>query len=246
MITQFTLKSIQKHYGRKIALELQELNILPGRIYILTGPNGSGKSTLLNILAFLTRPELGEVSFAGEQIAWSRQELNVLRKKVTLLHQSPYLFTGTVLDNLAFGLKTRSVSGKELRKSVADALALVGLACFEERNVSQLSGGEARRVALARALALKPEILLLDEPLAHVDRESAEVIEHLIASLPAQGTTVVMSTHDPLQNQRLGGEVIQLLSGRLEQTPSRVDNHADSGYKNNEVRTCPTLKMRAV
>lgn len=246
MITQFTLKSIQKRYENKLALELQELTILPGRIYILTGPNGSGKSTLLSILAFLARPDRGEVTFAGERIAWSRKELGLLRRKVTLLHQSPYLFTGTVFDNVAFGLKARGISREELRRSVADSLALVGLACFEERNVTQLSGGEARRVALARALALKPEILLLDEPLAHVDRESAEVIERLIASLPAQGTTVVMSTHDPHQNERLNGEVIQLHGGRLEQTACRVDDSDAAGYKGKKAALCPVLKMRTV
>ena len=244
MITQFTLKSIQKRYESKLALELQELTILPGRIYILTGPNGSGKSTLLNILAFLARPERGEVTFAGERIAWTRKELGLLRRKVTLLHQSPYLFTGTVFDNVAFGLKARGISREELRRSVADSLALVGLACFEERSVTQLSGGEARRVALARALALKPEILLLDEPLAHVDRKSAEVIERLIASLPARGTTVVMATHDPHQNERLNGEVIQLLRGKLEQTTCRVDDADAAGYKVNDV-LCAALKMRA-
>ena len=244
MMTQFTLKSIQKRYGSKIALQLQEFTLLPGRIYILTGPNGSGKSTLLNILAFLTRPEQGEVVFAGKRITWNRKELSLLRKKVTLLHQSPYLFSGTVFGNVAFGLKTRGISGDELRQAVAESLELVGLKGFEERNVRQLSGGEARRVALARALALKPEILLLDEPLAHVDRESAEVIEQLIASLPTQGTTVVMSTHDPHQNERLGGEMIQLLSGRLDQM-CRFDNTVDSGYKGKKVRICPALKMHA-
>lgn len=245
MTTQFTLKSIQKRYENKLALELQELTILPGRIYILTGPNGSGKSTLLNILALLARPERGEVTFAGKRIAWSRRELGHLRKKITLLHQSPYLFTGTVFDNVAFGLKARGITGEELQRSVADSLALVGLSSFEARSVTRLSGGEARRVALARALALKPEILLLDEPLAHVDRDSAEVIERLIASLPARGTTVVMSTHDPHQNERLGGEVIRLFGGRLGQTACCADDKGPAGYKGNEAATCPALKLHA-
>ena len=244
MITQFTLKSIKKSYEGKFALELQELTILPGRIYVLTGPNGSGKSTLLSILAFLARPERGEVTFAGVRIAWSRKELGLLRRKVTLLHQSPYLFSGTVFDNVAFGLKTRGISGEELRRSVVDSLVLVGLKNFENRSVTQLSGGEARRVALARALALKPEILLLDEPMAHVDRESAEVIERLIASLPARGTTIVMSTHDLHQNERLNGELIQLSRGGLEKTTCRLDGTDASKYKDNEVALCPVLKMR--
>jgi tungstate transport system ATP-binding protein len=214
MTTQFSLKSIRKHYGNKVALELGELSILRAHLYTLTGANGSGKSTLLSILAFLNRPDQGEIFFGGERVAWSRKEINSLRKKVTLLHQSPLLFTGTVFDNVAFGLKTRGISGNDLRQSVVDSLERVGLACFGGRNVRQLSGGEARRVALARALALNPEILLLDEPLANVDRESAGLIEQLVASLPAQGVTIVMSTHDPLQNERLKGKNIQLQNGR--------------------------------
>lgn len=243
MNAQLLLTSVQKCYGNKIGLELKKLALWPGRLYILTGPNGSGKSTLLNILALLSKPERGELIYAGERITWKSRELSLLRKKVTLMHQSPYLFAGTVFDNVAFGLKTRGVSGEELRRSVAESLALVGLNGFEGRNVTQLSGGEARRVALARALAAKPELLLLDEPLAHVDKESAEVIEKLIASLPARGTTVVMSTHDQHQNDRLGGERIELLGGRLEQPFGLVDNLDTSECKVNGAPLCPALKM---
>jgi tungstate transport system ATP-binding protein len=210
------LTSIQKSYDGKIALDLDKLTIHLGRLYILSGPNGSGKSTLLSIMALLTKPDQGEMVFADKLITWKQSELNFLRKKVTLLHQSPYLFVGTVSGNVAFGLKARGISGEELRHAVADSLALAGLTGFEDRNVRQLSGGEARRVALARALALKPELLLLDEPLANADQESAEILEQLIASLPAQGTTVVMSSHDPLHGERMEGDEIRLLSGRIE------------------------------
>jgi len=243
MNAQLTLTSVQKRYGGKIALELKKLALLPGRLYILTGPNGSGKSTLLNILALLSKPERGELLYAGERVTWKSRELSILRTKVTLMHQSPYLFAGTVFDNVAFGLKARGISGEVLRRTVSGSLALVGLAGFEERNVTQLSGGEARRVALARALAPKPEILLLDEPLAHVDRESAEIIERLIASLTAGGTMVVMSTHDPHQNKRLGGEVIHLTGGRLEQASGWVGNPDDSGCKVKELAICPVMNM---
>jgi tungstate transport system ATP-binding protein len=243
MTTEFTLKSIQKRYGDTIALELQELTLLPGRIYILTGPNGSGKSTLLNILALLTKPEQGEVLIGGKRVNWLSRELIPLRKKVTLLHQSPYLFAGTVFGNVAFGLKARGIAGEELHRVVADSLAQVGLAGFGERNVRQLSGGETRRVALARALALKPEILLLDEPLANMDTESAHVVETLIAALPGRGTTVVMSSHDPLHEERLEGDTIRLQCGRLEPGTGRTE------YSNrvhlNEVLPCRALKTHA-
>lgn len=244
MPAQFTLKSIQKRYGDKIALELDELTLLPGRLYILAGPNGSGKSTLLNILALLTRPERGDMFFAGKRVTWKSGELGLLRKKVTLLHQSPYLFSGNVFCNVAFGLKARGIKADELERAVAAALEQVGLKGFEERNVRQLSGGESRRVALARALALKPEILLLDEPLANVDQESAEVVERLIASLPAEGTTVVMSSHDPYHEERLECDVIRLMSGRLELKSCRPEGNLD--VRRNEVQLCPALKMHAV
>lgn len=237
MFSRFTLTSIRKYYGDKLALELDELTLEPGHLYILTGPNGSGKSTLLNILALLSKPEQGEVVFDGERVTWKNSELNLLRKKVTLLHQSPYLFSGTVSANVAFGLKARGISGEELHRAVADSLELVGLKGFEERNVRQLSGGEARRVALARALALRPEMLLLDEPLANVDQESAQVVEQLIASLPDLGTTVVISTHDPHQNERLEGDVIQLLGGRLASENGRNTAYGSSDRNTGILKT---------
>ncbi len=216
MVSRLTLTSIRKYYGDKLALEMDELALEAGRLYILTGPNGSGKSTLLNILALLVRPERGDIYFDGECVTWNRDTLNLLRRRVTLLHQSPYLFVGSVFSNVAFGLKVRGVTGERLKQGVLDSLDKVDLAGIEERDVKHLSGGEAQRVALSRALAFRPEILLLDEPLANVDSRSAEIIERLIASLSAEGTTVVMSTHNPLHNERLEGDEIRLLGGRLD------------------------------
>ena len=215
MTPKFQLTSIQKRYGDRIALELDELTIWPGRIHVLTGANGSGKSTLLNILAFLAEPERGIVAFAGDRVTWKKRELNALRKRVTLLHQAPYLFAGSVFGNVAFGLKLRGMRGEALRERASDALTLVGLAGFEERNVRHLSGGEARRVALARALALQPEILLFDEPLANLDRHSATVVDAIITSLAAHGATIVVATHDPRHAETFDGEKIHLVDGRL-------------------------------
>jgi tungstate transport system ATP-binding protein len=219
-MAQFNLTSVKKYYGSRIALDIEELTLWPGRLYVLTGPNGSGKSTLLSILAFLAKPDQGEMLFAHDRVTWKTEELSVLRRKITLLHQAPYLFGGTVSSNVAFGLKTRGLKGMELQRAVSDSLKLVGLAGFEHRKVGQLSGGEAQRVALARALALKPEALLLDEPLANVDKTTVSILESLIASLPSQGTTVVMSTHDPRLGRSLNGHVLRLLDGGLEPAAS--------------------------
>jgi tungstate transport system ATP-binding protein len=238
--TLVKLTSIKKWYGRSIALELSELIIYAGRLHLLTGPNGSGKSTLLGILALLTRPNQGEIFFAGELVNWKKDTVTRIRRRVTLLHQSPYLFHGTVFDNVAFGLSVRGTRGFEARQIVSDTLAMVGLSDFGERNIGQLSGGEAQRVAMARALAIRPELLLLDEPLANVDTESARVLEEVISSLPGKGTTVVMSSHDPHQHERLACEVLGLLGGRM------VNNQSSRHtipLRDKEISLCPPLTM---
>ncbi len=211
----YRLHGIRKRYGTKTVLDIERLAIARGRLYTLTGPNGAGKSTLLDILAFLSPPTEGEVHYAGTRVEWDRESVTALRRKVTLLHQSPYLFGGTVRANVAFGLISRGIDGDEQRRIVASALATVGLGGFGERKARELSGGEAQRVAMARALALSPEVLLLDEPLANIDRETAAVLESTIASLPARGTTVVMTTHDPDHPARLDGELIVLEGGKI-------------------------------
>jgi tungstate transport system ATP-binding protein len=210
----YRLQSIRKRYGSNVALDVEELTIAEGRLYTLTGANGAGKSTLLSILAFLTPPTSGEIFYAGNRVDWNHGSVEEYRRKVTLLHQSPYLFVGSVHDNVAFGLKVRGIPGEEQRRIVDRALDGVGLQGFRDRKARELSGGEAQRVAMARALALNPEVLLLDEPLANIDRGTAGLLETVIASLPARGTTVVMTTHDPDHPGRLNGESIHLEGGR--------------------------------
>ena len=210
----YRLQSIRKCYGSNVALDIEELTIAEGRLYTLTGANGAGKSTLLSILAFLAPPTSGEIFYAGKRVDRDHGSVEEYRRKVTLLHQSPYLFGGSVDDNVAFGLKVRGIRGEELRRRIDEALDVVGLRGFRDRKARELSGGEGQRVAMARALALKPEVLLLDEPLANIDRETTGLLEAVIASLPAQGTTVVMTTHDPDHPGRLNGESIFLEGGR--------------------------------
>ena len=219
MEAMYRLHAIRKRYGSILALDIEELTIAEGRLYTLTGANGAGKSTLLNILAFLAPPTSGEIFYAGKRVDRDRGGMEEYRRKVTLLHQSPYLFGGSVHDNVAFGLKIRGIQGEERRRIVDRALDIVGLQGFRERKARELSGGEAQRVAMARALALKPEVLLLDEPLANIDREATGLLEAVIAKLPSQGTTVVMTTHDPHHTGRLNGESIFLEEGRVATPP---------------------------
>lgn len=208
MEPQFELASVQKIYGTKVALDVEKLTIWPGRIYIIAGPNGCGKSTLLHTLALLVEPDDGDIFFEGNLVNWEPAELQRLRQRVTIMHQRPFLFAGTVFANVAFGLKLRKTPAEEVRRRVSEALSLVKLAGFEQRNARQLSGGETRRVAAARALVLNPQVLLLDEPFANLDKESAALLNQLIVSLPEKGTTVAMVTHAP--DATFAGKVVEV------------------------------------
>ncbi|WP_035352718.1 ATP-binding cassette domain-containing protein [Edaphobacter aggregans] len=212
----YELTAVQVRFGSRLALDIDSLTIRKGYLHVLIGPNGSGKSTLLSVMASLTKPDHGRITFCGLPLNWSPKQLGHLRKQETLLHQESYLFSGTVMANVGLGLRMRGVDQKEVRRSVKHFLALVGLAGFEERDARALSGGEARRVALARALACRPQVLLLDEPMAHVDQKSAEIIEELIASQSRAGTTIVMASHDEHAGEGLSSSMVRLKEGRIE------------------------------
>ncbi len=191
----YKLNHIQHYYGDKKVLDIDSLKILQGSITGLTGPNGSGKSTLLKIMAFALKPSTGEVWFNG------RKEFVLsprVRSRITLLTQKPYLLKRSVFDNIAYGLKIRK-DMDNLENRINDALESVGLAHkeFAQRQWHELSGGEAQRVAMAARLILKPEVLILDEPVASVDAKSAGQIRK--ASLAAReewGCTIIIASHD--------------------------------------------------
>lgn len=208
------LKDVIIRQGQSFSLSIERLELLPNRSYALTGDNGAGKSTLLRALAFLSVPQRGTISFAA-----TAETLTQRRQKVTLVEQSPYLLKGTVADNLTFGLKLRGIPGKEQKIRIKSTLETVGLNGFEQRKADKLSGGEVQRVALARALALQPEVLLLDEPTANIDSASLPAFEELLSRLPNYGVTLIFTTHDLTQPERLGSETIRLENGRLIASP---------------------------
>ncbi len=211
----FRLESVTHRYDGKVALTIPSLSLCGGRLHLVTGPNGAGKSTLLSILAFLLSPSVGEIHYRGEKIDARGPGAVRARREVTLLHQIPFLFDGTVFGNIAFGLLTRGVRGEELRNRVALALEQVGLGGFERRSARRLSVGETQRVAMARALTLSPRVLLLDEPLANVDRETAELLRKVIDGLPGAGTTVVMATHGEVEEAGSDREILRLDRGTM-------------------------------
>ena len=215
MASLYRLESVRMAYGAKTALAVPALTIHEGRVHALVGPNGSGKSTFLSLLAFLRPPVSGTLHYDGGPVSWKTREMTRLRREAVLLHQTPYLFDDTVSANAGYGLRVRGVRGAALRERVAEALAAVGLPGFERRPARALSGGEAQRVAMARVLALKPRVLLLDEPLANVDRETAKLLDGVIASLAEEGATVVVATHSMAQPGRIAADVIRLEEGAL-------------------------------
>lgn len=222
-MTLVTLSDMDLGFADSFSLRIDHLALEPGRIYILSGPNGAGKSTLLNTLALLLRPRRGVIRFAGEEVSWSGAQLRRLRRRVTLVHQNPYLFSGTIQHNLAMGLALRGIYGYEQRRRIEESLAAVGLSDFAKRKARELSGGETRRVALARALALHPDMLLLDEPTANLDSTTIATFEQVIQGLPSQGITVVMASHDPGQPRRMGAELLRLGGGRLLPVRGRME-----------------------
>jgi len=197
------------------ALRVPSLEVAPEEILAVAGANGSGKSTLLETMAFLQRPDEGTVVLAGRGV-WGGGGSLAARRRCPMLLQRTVLFKTTVLKNVMYGLRTRGMSRAEARREAEQVLRLVGLEPLKHRTRRELSGGERQRVALARLLVLKPEILLLDEPTAHVDRSNAQLIEEIIRDLQAtKGMTVILASHDLRQAQALADRVVTLIDGQL-------------------------------
>jgi ABC-type methionine transport system ATPase subunit len=187
-----------------------------GLVHAVVGPNGAGKTTLLRLLGLLVRPSAGRVLLGGADATAAWPDCLPLRRRLALVQQQPTLFRCSVWDNVAAGLRFRGVRGERLREEVAAALRFVGLEGYERRWPGSLSGGEAQKVALARAVATRPEVLLLDEPCASLDPGSCALIEEKVAELAAErGTTAVLVTHSLSQAARLSQRLYVLCEGRL-------------------------------
>lgn len=208
-------KLIRSHNSRTV-LNIEKLEILPNRVYTLIGPNGAGKTSLLKILAFLDRPSSGQLYFFGDRISYGKQQLCDLRRRVVLLDQSPLMFTGSVWKNVEFGLKVRKIGRQERKLRILEALELVGMERFAHYDAQGLSGGETKRIALARALVLQPEVLLCDEPTANVDSENQEIILNILKQINKERqSSIIFSTHYLSQAQRLADHTLLLQQGSL-------------------------------
>jgi len=193
-------------------LDRISLDVASGETVAIVGPSGAGKSSLLRLLDRLDEPTEGTVYLDGTD--YRTMDPQTLRKRVGLVPQTPALRPGTVRENVTIGPRLRGETVSEER--LADLLDAVGLAGYADRDASDLSGGEAQRIAIARTVINDPEVLLLDEPTASLDSAAEAEVERLLADLLASGgRTVVLVTHDERQAERLADRVARMRDGRI-------------------------------
>ncbi len=212
MTILYHLENIEFSYAKKRALHIEQMIIHAETITVLLGHNGSGKSTLLKLLAFLETPQKGRIKFHNEDIFSKKHPM--LRKKIVLVDQKPYLLRGTVLENVLQGLKFRHIPATLAERQALDTLEQAGIHRLAHKKATEISGGEAQKVALARALVLQPDVLLLDEPFSHLDEASAEHISQLITCFSrTPNKSIIFSSHNQKHVTKLATQTIQLASG---------------------------------
>jgi tungstate transport system ATP-binding protein len=212
------IAGIKKIYDHEV-LSVDQLTLQRGCIYGVIGPSGAGKSTLLRIMNLLTPPDEGVILYHGKPLPKNGLGKLNLQRNMALVFQKTLLFNDTVWNNVAYGLKARRYSKKDINIIVRTLLEQVGMKELSHRKADTLSGGEAQRVAIARAVAFEPELLLLDEPTANLDPGNIELIEEMITKLARQkNITVVIVTHNVFQARRIADQVIFINQGKIVET----------------------------
>jgi sulfate transport system ATP-binding protein len=222
MTDAIVVRGANKHYGDFAALDNVDFEVPSGSLTALLGPSGSGKSTLLRAIAGLDLPDTGSVTINGRDVT----HLPPQRRGIGFVFQHYAAFKHlNVRDNVAFGLKIRKKPKAEIKEKVDNLLEVVGLAGFQTRYPNQLSGGQRQRMALARALAVDPEVLLLDEPFGALDAKVREDLRAWLRRLHDEvHVTTVLVTHDQAEALDVADRIAVLNKGRIEQvgTPTEV------------------------
>lgn len=214
MMLTLHVSHIRKSYNGTRVLEDCSFTFERPGIYVLMGPNGCGKSTFLRLCSLLEGPDAGAVDYFydGKPL----QKDIGLRRRITLVLPRVGVFRTSVLKNAAYGLRIRGISRKEAEEEAVKALSFVGLSGKQDHNARTLSSGEVQRLGIARAMAINPEILLLDEPTASVDETNTLAIEDIILRMKRSGSsTVVITTHDKEQAARLADFLLVMKDGKL-------------------------------
>jgi len=232
MTNIMTVEDLVVRRGGIVVLDIKELNVQDGRILAFIGPNGAGKSTLLITMAGLLKPDQGKIYHRGKPVDGSASR-SKMRKSVSAVFQEPLLLATSVYKNVALGLKFRHLSTKEIEKRVDESLEYFGISSLATRSAKTLSGGEAKRVSLARAFALKPELIFMDEAFNSLDPPTREsLIDDLRHILEATKITAVMALHDREETLRLAQDVAVIACGKILQsgTTAKIFNEPDSEF----------------
>ena len=212
------VRGLQVRHGERRVLDVEFLSIARGESLVVMGPNGSGKSTLLRVLGLLEPPTAGEVMVLGIRPPYGAGRAMTLRRRMATVFQDPLLAGGSVADNVALGLRFRGRRGPDIAAAVGHWLERLGIAELANRQARTLSGGEAQRTSLARALVLDPEVLLLDEPFVALDVHGREALAlELEPILRDSRLTSIFVTHNRSEALLLGDRAVVLMEGRIAQ-----------------------------
>jgi len=212
-IVQF--KGIVKRYGKVVAVEKMDFDIEEGSLVTLLGPSGCGKTTLLRMVAGLEEPTEGDIFIKGVRI----NDTPIHKRNLGMIFQNYALFPHkTIFDNVAFGLKYRDVPKEKIKEKVTRALEMVRLPGVENRMPSQLSGGQQQRIAMARAIIIEPDVLLMDEPLSALDENLREEMRREVDNLQQiLGVTTIFVTHDQREALSMSDKILVMKDGRKQQ-----------------------------
>lgn len=209
-----SIKGLVKEYDNKKVLDISELHIEREKVTAIIGPSGAGKSTLLSILNGLLDATTGQMVFDGKLLG-KKIDMET-RRQMSMVFQKPVAFNTTVYENIAYSLKLRGMRSSEIVKQVEYVSELIGLKEKIRQKANTLSGGEAQRLTLARAMIFKPKMLLLDEPTANLDPANVAMIEKLILHTKTEyKTSIVIITHNMFQAKRISDNTIFLLNGNV-------------------------------
>lgn len=216
---KLTLTNLSKAYGNTVVVDQLNLSLRPGEFVSLLGPSGCGKTTTLRMIAGFVKPTTGSIEMGGALMSSASMSLPPEKRRMSMIFQSYALWPNmNVAQNVAFGLKMRKVPNDEAKRRVEQILAVVQLGHLAERYPNELSGGQQQRVSLARALVVKPEILLLDEPLSNLDANLREEMRSEIRRLHDEfGITSIYVTHDQSEAMTTSDRIAVMNKGRIEQ-----------------------------